>query len=65
MAERNLIPTRKVGGAVLVGALTTIVIGIAKRSGLELSADEASALTTLLMGLAGYFVPNATPQDRI
>lgn len=64
MAEVNAVPTRKVGAGMLAGAVTTILIGVAKRSGYDISPDEASALTTLLIGLASYFTPNATPQTR-
>jgi hypothetical protein len=48
-------PTAKVTAGVLTGALVTVLIGSFGRLGLELSAEEAAALVTILGGLAAWY----------
>ncbi len=50
-------PTRKVTAAGLAGALMVGVAYVLRRYGVELSAEEASALTVVLTVLAGYLTP--------
>jgi hypothetical protein len=48
-------PTAKVTAGVLTGALVTVLIGSFGRLGVELSAEEAAALVTILSGLAAWW----------
>jgi hypothetical protein len=48
-------PTAKVTAGVLTGALVTVLIGTFGRVGVELSAEEAAALVTILSGLAAWY----------
>ncbi len=56
-------PTRKMTAVGISGAVVTIIISICKRYGLELSPDEAAAITALVTFALGYITPNATPQE--
>lgn len=48
----------KVSIAVFAGAAASVLIGIAKAKGYDLSGYEA-AITVLVMGVVGYLVPEA------
>lgn len=65
MAEQNSAPTRKVGVGLIAGAMTTVIVSVAKDAfGYSMSPDLAAAVTTIISFLASYFTPNATPQER-
>jgi len=49
----------KVGSSVLAGALTNIIVAECTRRGVTIAGDEGTAITTVLMFLAGYFTPHA------
>src|SRR6516162_784061 len=48
----------KVGSSVLAGALTNIIVAECTRRGVTIAGDEGTAITTVLMFLAGYFTPH-------
>ena len=48
----------KVSAAVIAGAVTHLLIGIAKTHGLDLSAYEPD-LIVVISGLVGYLTPDA------
>lgn len=54
-------PTRKVGASALAGALSVVLVWIIHNFVLtgstQITAEIASALTTILTFLVGYFVP--------
>lgn len=53
-------PVRKVAAAGLGGAATTLILYIAKHyAGIELPADVAGAVTTIVTFGLAYFVPSA------
>lgn len=55
----TMLPTRKVAVGGLAGALTTIVISIAKDGfGYIMSPDLAAAVTTLISFAVSYAVPD-------
>lgn len=52
---KPLTPTRKMTAVGLAGALTTIIITISRDAiGYEMSADLASAITTIISFMSGY-----------
>lgn len=55
-------PNRKVTTSALAGAITTIVVGILRQVGIEFSMEMTSALTTIIMVVVAYFVPE--PQSK-
>ena len=55
--QPSKLPNRKVGSAGLAGALSVLVIWILGESGIDISAEVAAALTTVLMFAVGYLVP--------
>jgi hypothetical protein len=56
-------PTRKVGAGALAGALSIILVGVLNTYVLtgaetqDISGELASAITTVLTFIVGYFVP--------
>lgn len=57
MAEKTLVPTRKVVAGSVAGALTTLlVVAIEGLGGVEVSPEVAAALTTLLSFATAYAV---------
>ena len=48
----------KVGMSVLAGALTTVVIGALKSTGLVDLSGYESQITVIVMGVIGYLVPS-------
>ncbi len=56
---QTLMPTRKVTGGALAGAVTTILIAVLSRSDISISNEVAVAITTLVTFLASYFIPPA------
>jgi len=58
------IPTRKVGSSAIGGALATIVIwAINTYSGVEMPPEIAAAITTIIVALIAYLVPDASTQE--
>lgn len=58
MAEKTLVPTRKVVAGGLAGALTTLIVAVIEGlGGIEVSPDVAAALTTVLSFIVAYAVP--------
>jgi hypothetical protein len=59
----SYIPTRKVGASAFAGALTILLVWIVNNFILtgqtQINGEVASALTTVLASLVGYFVPEA------
>lgn len=49
-------PNRKVQAGGMAGALTTLIIGVARMAGVEVPAEVAAAGATLVFGLVAYFV---------
>lgn len=50
-------PNKKVQAGGMAGALTTLIVGVARMAGVEVPAEVAAAATTLVFGLVAYFVP--------
>lgn len=58
-----LLPQRKIVGVGISGAITTLLISVAKHVfSYEMTGEEAAAVLTLVTFLTGYFVSDA-PQD--
>jgi hypothetical protein len=59
----SYVPTRKVGASAFAGALTILLVWIVNNFILtgqtQINGEVASALTTVLASLVGYFVPEA------
>lgn len=47
----------KVAAAALAGAVTTVLVFVAKELGVDVSQEAAAAVTTLLAFAAGYLKP--------
>jgi hypothetical protein len=60
-AKRSLLPSRKVGGSALAGALSVVLVWIINTFVLtgpvKITGEVASAITTILTFLVGYFIP--------
>jgi len=64
MAEPSRMPTRKIGAVGIAGAITTILITISRDAfSYEMTPDLAAAITAIVTFIAGYFMPNVTPQE--
>jgi hypothetical protein len=62
MNQPSNVPTRKMAAVGVAGALTTVIITISRDViGYEMSADLASAITTIITFVAGYLTPNSDP----
>ena len=48
----------KVSIPIFAGAFASILVGIAKQQGLDLSGYESN-IVVIIMGVVGYFVPSA------
>lgn len=59
----SLTPQRKVAVGFAAGAIVTVLAGIGRRYGFELTADETSALVVIITFVASYMVPNAQQQE--
>jgi hypothetical protein len=57
------VPEKKVTAATLAGAVVTIVVWILKLSGVDLPAEVATAITTVLVAVAGYMAPHTHRPD--
>jgi len=62
----SYVPTRKVGAGALAGALSVVLVWalnsflFTNPNGAKITGEIASALTTILTFLVGYFVPDST-----
>ena len=61
---QTLIPTRKVTGGALAGAVSTILIAVLNRNDIVVSNDVAVAITTVLTFAVAYFIPPAA-RDQV
>lgn len=50
-------PSKKTGLTVLAGAVVTVLAWVAVLNGIEVPAEVAAAITTIIAGVVGYFVP--------
>lgn len=56
----SMIPTRKVGGGAIAGAIVVILIKIASEAfSYEVDGELASSITTLVTFAVSYFIPDA------
>jgi len=59
------LPSRKVGGSALAGALSVVLVWIINAFVLtgpvKITGEVASAITTILTFLVGYFIPEPAP----
>lgn len=61
MKQPSPAPTRKMAYGGLAGAATTVLIGLAKYAGHEMSLEFATALVTLVFFGVGYLVEERAP----
>jgi hypothetical protein len=61
--SQSYVPTRKVGASALAGALSVIIVWAVNTfvltGTIKITGEVASAFTTILTFLVGYFVPEA------
>jgi hypothetical protein len=57
------VPEKKVTAATLAGAIATILIWILQLTGVDVPAEVAAAIATLLAAVAGYLTPH-TPRPE-
>lgn len=50
-------PSAKTGLTVLAGAVVTVLVWIATLNSVEVPGEVAAAVTTIIAGVVGYFVP--------
>lgn len=63
--DNKYLPTRKVGSSAIGGAVASVVIWIITTyTGAELSPEVAAAITTIVMALVAYLVPDHSTLDR-
>lgn len=53
-------PSAKTGLTVIAGAVVTVLVWIATLNNLEVPPEVAAAVTTIIAGVVGYFVPAKT-----
>lgn len=56
-------PEKKVTAATLAGAVVTILVWVLKLSGVDIPAEVATAITTILVAVAGYLAPHTHRPD--
>ncbi len=56
-------PEKKVTAATLAGAIVTIAIWVLHLTGVDVPAEVAAAITTVLAGVAGYMAPHTFRPD--
>ena len=54
--QASLVPTSKVASGGLAGGLTVVLVFVAGQMGLEIPAEVASAITTVIAFAASYFI---------
>jgi len=57
------VPEKKVTAAALAGAIATILVWILNLAGVDMPAEVAAALTTILAAVAGYMAPHTHRPD--
>jgi hypothetical protein len=57
------VPEKKVTAATLAGAVVTILVWILHVAGVDIPAEVAAAITTLLMAVSGYLAPHTYRPD--
>lgn len=57
MRQTSPLPTAKVAFGTLAGAAVTLGIPIARKYGIELSVEQASAIVVIVTAVVSYFVP--------
>ena len=61
--KTSYLPSRKVGAGALAGALSVVLVWIINTfvltGSMKITGEVASAMTTILTFLVGYFVPEA------
>lgn len=64
--QASAAPSTKVQAGTACLAACTLIVAILKRNGIEIDADEALAISTLITFLVQYFVPpTASPRDQV
>jgi hypothetical protein len=62
--KTSYLPSRKVGAGALAGALSVVLVWIINTfvltGSVKITGEVASAMTTILTFLVGYFVPEPT-----
>jgi len=62
--KTSYLPSRKVGAGALAGALSVVLVWIINTfvltGAVKITGEVASAMTTILTFLVGYFVPEPT-----
>jgi hypothetical protein len=58
-----LVPEKKVTAAALAGASVTIIIWILRLANVDVPAEVAAAITTILAAAAGYLAPHTHRPD--
>ena len=58
-----MVPEKKVTAATLAAAVTTIVIWILRAFDIEVPAEVAVAISTVVVGIAGYLAPHTHRPD--
>jgi hypothetical protein len=61
--RKRPVPEKKVTAATLAGAIVTIAVWILKLAGVDIPAGVATAITTVLVGVAGYMAPHTHRPD--
>ncbi len=56
--------TPKVATGALAGAVSVILVWIITKCGIEVPPEIASAFTTVISALAGYFAPRSEPTSE-
>jgi hypothetical protein len=57
------VPEKKVTAATLAGAIVTILIWVLRVAGIDIPAEVAAAITTILAAAAGYVAPHTHRPD--
>ncbi len=56
--------TTKVASGALAGAVSVILVWIITKCGIEVPAEIASAFTTIVSAVAGFFAPRSEPTQE-
>lgn len=56
-------PEKKVTAATLAGAIATILVWVLHLTGVDIPAEVAAAITTILAAVAGYMAPHTHRPD--
>jgi hypothetical protein len=61
--NRPVLPEKKVTAATLAGAIATILVWVLHLFGVDMPAEVAAAITTVLAAVAGYMAPHTHRPD--